>query len=191
MDVAGDWAIIKKCFIIIERASLLHLNIDKSQFFRSSIPYFDAACARLRESDPAISHDRISQKIKYLGIILGHNTVQDNWAGPLKRYIDAVYSILNLDCGLTTSLSLYNMLAHSTLSYVSAFFLPNATALAVEKWGLQKILRGPWNAIPSRPVFDFKVIGLPVQARSIFDTSVSAQVRSANHPSTPIHTPPG
>ena len=132
------------------------------------------------ESDPDVLEDQISRKVKYLGIILGHDTLDDNWAAPLKKYIDAVICLLNLDCGLTTTIALYNMLAISKLSFVAAFFLPSKLAEKTEEWGLQKILRGPWNAIPSRALFDFCDIGIKPCARSLFEVARSSQVRSAN-----------
>ena len=89
MDVAADWAIIKKCFIIIiERATLLHLNLDKNQCLLSSLTNFEAEKDRLLASDPDILADQVSQKLKYLGITLGLNASDDNWATPLKKYVD-------------------------------------------------------------------------------------------------------
>ena len=71
------------------------------------------------------------------------------------------------------------MLAVSTLSYVAAFFPPGEHILKVERWAVQKIVRGAWNAFTSDFIMNFKSIGLPVQANSISDMSQASMVRSA------------
>ena len=56
--------------------------------------------------------------------------------------------------------------------------------LKTENWALQKLLRGPWNSIPSNALKYLKDIGIPVQARGIADMCLSSQVRCANLTST-------
>ena len=98
----------------------------------------------------------------------------------MKKYVDAVMFICSLDCGFTTSIHLYNMLAISKLSYIGSFFLPTRDVMKKEQWCLQKLMSGPWNAIPSNALYAMRDIGLGIEARHLGDVCVSSQVRCAN-----------
>ncbi len=182
-DLRRDWIIIKKCFILIKKFSLLELNLDKNQFHLTCKSDLVNQILRLKECDTDITDDQIVEAIKYLGIFLGRCTADTNWDLPLKKFVDATLSIASLSCGFTTSIALYNMLAVSKLSFVATFFMPSQKVLKVEKWALQKLIRGPWGAIPSLALFDIKQIGIPTQARAITDISFSSSVRAANRTS--------
>ncbi len=179
-DLPRDWNIIKKCFILIKKFSLLELNLDKNQFHLTCKPDLANQIYKLKEADSEIADNQIVEAIRYLGIFLGRCTAETNWDLPLKKFIDATLSIANLNCGFNTSIALYNMLAVSKLSYIATFFTPSQKVLKAEKWALQKLIRGPWGAIPSLAIFDTKLIGLPNQARALADVSFSSAVRAAN-----------
>ena len=179
-NIISIWPILKKCFRIITSVSALQLNVDKNQFLFSDFDNLDALSLELIEADPLIAGEQIRKTLKYLGIYLGSNTADLNWAGPLKKFVDAISFLCTLDCGLTTLISLYNLLALSKLSFVGSFFPPTARALDLEKWSIQKLLRGPWNAIPSSALYSFKQLGLPTQVRPLVLTSGASVVRAAN-----------
>ena len=81
---------------------------------------------------------------------------------PLKKFAEAAIFISKLDCGMSTAIALYNMLAVSKLSYVATFFTPSVKVKRVERWALQKILCGPFNALPGGALF-FRLLPKPSQ----------------------------
>ena len=99
---------------------------------------------------------------------------------PLAKFAETAAFISTLDCGFATAVALYNMLAISKLSYIAAFCRPTKHVHRVERWALQKITCGPFNAIPCGALHSLKAIGLPFQALKVDDISFAAGVRSAN-----------
>eukprot|EP00959_Pyramimonas_sp_CCMP1952_P141617 2963943-Pyramimonas_sp.AAC.1 len=71
-----------------------------------------------------------------------------------------------LDLGLAKSISHFNMLCMSVLSYVGQLYAPTPEVLKQEERMLQVIVRGPFNAIPSQDLQNLQSIGFPNQAAS-------------------------
>ena len=179
-DIFHDWPIVQKCFHLLSKATLLCLNVDKNQFLFTCHGCFQMMKERLLHDCPDIGPSQIQEFIKYLGIFLGRDTSDMNWEGPLRKFISAIHFIAGLECGFQTSIILYNMLAVSTLTYVGTFAPPTRAVLRTERWGLQKILRGAWNAIPSSALPYLREIGFRVSSRPISVVSSAAMVRAAS-----------
>ena len=74
------------------------------------------------------------------------------------------------------SIPLYNCLAFSTIAWLASIVAPSPAVLAQEYIALQRLTRGPWQAIPSALLKHLKgQIGLPVQAHCIYNTSIAAR----------------
>ena len=151
---------------------------EKNHFFFAVAELADACRTRLMEEDPDIQGAQIQDHFKYIGVYLGRVDDNKNWNGPLSTFIQAVHFLISIDCGLNTTIMLHNMLAVSQLSYVASF-IPSSRALATEKWALQKLLNGPWNAIPAEAMHCLRGIGLSFEARRLACMSRASMVRSA------------
>ena len=61
----------------------------------------------------------ISSHGRYLGVVLGYGCRSETWRAPLTKYQSRVQQVRALGLGLQKTLSHYNMLALSVLTYVS------------------------------------------------------------------------
>ena len=179
------WQILLKCFEIISKVSSLHINTDKTQFLlTSSTKELDAA--NIVNFDNSVSLDQFRSAIKYLGILIGTDCLDENWEQVLCDYLATSRFISSLDCGLLTKISLYNMLAIAKLSYVASFLPPNSAALKAENKALQCLCRGPWNAIPPNLLKSVKQIGMPSQAVDLTVLSIASKIRVAHETSQTV-----
>ena len=184
-DVVNGWIKLLKAFWIISNVASLTMNVDKTQFLLSSSTKENDMLA-ITDSDPSISISQFLSAIKYLGIFVGVDCLQENWNAVLCDYIATSRFISSLDCGLMTKISLYNMLAISKLSYVASFLPPNKDALKAENRALQTLCRGPWNAIPPSLLKSVKQIGMPTQATDLTALSIASKIRVAHETSQKI-----
>ena len=174
------WAIIIRCFIIIEKFSCLTLNSDKTQFLLTSDTTKERDAESIIAGDEKVEPSQFLRAIKYLGVFLGYDHVDCNWESVLHDYLDTSKFISLLDCGLLTKLSLYNMLAVSKLFFVASFVPPNQAAKRAESRALQILGRGPWNALHPGILKNAKVIGMPTQAIDLHTMSVASRTRVAH-----------
>ena len=73
------------------------------------------------EVDRLVCLSQFRRAIKYLGIVLGSDTININCSTICPEFIATAQFIGSLDCGLAAKVFLYNKLAMSELSYVAAF----------------------------------------------------------------------
>ena len=131
-------------------------------------------------SDLNISIGQFLLSIKYLGTIIGPDSLDASWNQVLCDYLATSRFIASLSCGLLTKVSLYNMLAIAKLSYIASFLPLNVAAFRAENRALQTLCRGPWNAIPPNLLKSVKQIGMPAQATDLNILAIASKVRIAH-----------
>ena len=179
-NVVNGWQRLLKCFGLIYKISSLLLNTDKTQFLLTSQTTKDQDICAIMNLDSCVSHEQFQNAIKYLGIFIGPDSLDENWSIVLNDYLSTSRFIASLDCGLLTKISLYNMLAIAKLSYIASFLPPNPAILKAENRALQTLCRGPWNAIPPSLLKAVKQIGMPSQATDLTFLSIASKVRVAH-----------
>ena len=178
-NVLLAWQILLTCFNLIGKIASLHMNNEKTQFLlTSSTKDQDAIDIMLLDSN--ISPNQFRPSLKYLGMLIGPDCLNENWEQVLCDFLATSRFISSLDCGLLTKISLYNMLAISKLSYVASFLPPNPAAFKAENRALQTLCRGPWNAIPPNLLKSVKQIGMPSQATDLNVLSIASKIRVAH-----------
>ena len=180
INVALGWQILLKCFEVVFKVASLRLNTDKTQFLLTSHSTKDQDICAIMNSDHSISIGQFLQSLKYLGIFVGPDSLDENWNHVLCDYLATSRFIASLDCGLLTKISLYNMLAIAKLSYIASFLPPNPDILKAENRALQTLCRGPWNAIPPSLLKAVRQIGMPAQATDLTFLSIASKIRVAH-----------
>ena len=150
VNLKRTWQRLCDCFTVIGHFAALELNADKTQFLitrwvgtNAVIEHsINTLIADMISSDSSLSRDQFVSHIKYLGVLHGLSQQDCNWDKPLVEYLDTCKFIASLDCGLTTKISLYNMLAFSKLSYVGSLFDLSKKARDIEINGIQRIMSG-------------------------------------------------
>ena len=164
LDVVSAWSIIIRCFDIIRKIASLALNCDKTQFLLTDDLHYEEDKRAICNLDSIVTSAQFGRSIKYLGIFLGFDAMSLNWDAVCPDFVATAKFIGSLDCGLTTKISLYNMLAISKLSYVATFFPPTRAALLAENRAVQLVSKGPWNAFPPRRLSPSSCLGFPINA---------------------------
>ena len=134
-DVAEAWKVVVKLFKVVKRFSSLRLNAPKTQVLFACEDFYRSLMRMLLASDSDLRPTSFRNYIKYLGVHLGPGACDHQWNEIQKGYKDVVDFIRNLHSGITSSIVLYNVLAHSKFSYVASFVRPSREMLKLEDWG--------------------------------------------------------
>jgi len=99
----------------------------------------------LRENVPEFAEFRIQASGKYLGWILGVDSVNMSYKDPLAKFVGRVDEVCGGNAPAATSICRYNQRAVTVLSYVSQFAVPpaNADVAALSHWATHRILKMP------------------------------------------------
>ena len=84
--------------------------------------------------------------------------------------------VRNLDCDFYIKISLYDILCHIKLSFVGQFVQPTSLVMRREKWGIQAIRKGPWNARSSNMMAHLKRFAFLAEVERIADTSKASMI---------------
>ena len=85
----------------------------------------------------------------------------------VKRLSEVISFLKHLGAGLTTSIALYNVLAHSKLCYIGSFVAPDTKLVTTIRKAQQTLTNGPWNAFPGNMLINLESVGLPMQAYNV------------------------
>jgi hypothetical protein len=125
--------------------------------------------------------------VKYLGVHIGPGAPALQWSLASENFLDAVRFLLSLDCGLTATISLFNILALPRLAWLASFLHPPSHITKLVNDSIIRLTRGPWNAIPVRCATALKEIGFRVQFCDFVVQSNASRVRNACSSMTNYH----
>jgi len=74
---------------------------------------------------------------------IGPGAAKVQWSDTTKSFREIIGFIRGLNSGFTSSLVLYNVLAHSKFSYIASSVSPDKEVMQLEEWGLQTITKCP------------------------------------------------
>ncbi|CAK0891134.1 unnamed protein product, partial [Prorocentrum cordatum] len=159
--------VVMKEFALVLQAAGLKVNTHKTYI----IIYADLTKAQVLEKMNAAGVEGEDFKIvaaaRYLGLFLGFNSAEASWAHPIAEFRKRIYHVKSLKLGLLASLSAYNMVCFSVLSFVGQFLPPPQEALRTVREGLQSLTNGPRHAFPPLVLQHLKEIGAPVEPRHL------------------------
>eukprot|EP00959_Pyramimonas_sp_CCMP1952_P198469 4151429-Pyramimonas_sp.AAC.1 len=159
--------VVMKEFALVLQAAGLKVNTHKTYI----IIYADLTKAQVLEKMNAAGVEEEDFKIvaaaRYLGLFLGFNSAEASWAHPIAEFRKRIYHVKSLKLGLLASLSAYNMVCFSVLSFVGQFLPPPQEALRTVREGLQSLTNGPRHAFPPLVLQHLKEIGAPVEPRHL------------------------
>jgi len=178
-NVPESCKILENIFYLVQRFASLKLNAAKTQIVFARDEDVLAAARGLLNGSFGLKRSSFNDYLKYLGVHIGPGAAKVQWSDITKGFREIIGFIRGLNSGLTSSLVLYNVLAHSKFSYVASFVSPDKEVMQLEEWGLQTITKGPWQALPSELLRNLKLIGLPIQAHSLRYSSPASMARNS------------
>ena len=180
-DLVRTWAILKKVFFIVHRIAALELNVSKTQICILFLEKQAAIMDGILEIDPVVPRSAFKDYVKYLGICVGPGAHIVQWKEVIKSYLDTVAFLRSIDAGLATTISLYNVLAASKVSWIGSFVCPSDELLNLERKSLQRLTRGPWQSLTFELLTNLQTIGFPTQFQSLALNSVAGRARNGRH----------
>ena len=136
------------------------------------------ACHRiLLDISPSWSRIKFSTSAKYLGFFIGPDGYDDSWRGPIRKYMDRISYIRNCSFGISASIYFYNVIAVSTLSYVSQLLLPPPCLFRAESKLLPHITPSPGSWVSAGTLHHVKAF-LPFRTNPISICVYSRSIRA-------------
>ena len=132
-NLIDTWATLCLIFHVIRRSSALEINIGKTQIWIINDGMRAYIQAVVQRRSPSLMSSFFHEYILYLGVHIGPDAQDVLWRQCVSGYNDAVDFLLGIDPGLVPTISLYNVLAHSKLSYVASFVAPPRDVLVLEQ----------------------------------------------------------
>ena len=140
-------------FKVAAEVSGLHLKPSKCVIIISCVHLSDGLVALIKawltQHVPAFAEFKIHSSGKYLGWILGINSVQLSYQAPLSKFVNRVGEVCQGQAPAAVSICTYNQRAVTVLSYVAQFAPPPEDSKLdfLSHWAVHKILRLPSNCM--------------------------------------------
>ena len=129
---------------------------------------------------PFFSGLRFLRSILLLGYHIGPGAEECQWNRTLSNMAKACERVVALDVGSAASIPLFNALCVSCGAWLAALTPPTKEVLKLEDKLRQKLMRSPWQAIPSRMMPNLKkTCGLPFEVADLSLISIAGRARSA------------
>jgi len=179
-DVLFLWKKLKPLLKVIEQCTSLSVNAGKTQICLTCPSTFTENVSKFLDADGDLEADYIKPYLKYLGIFVGVNFEEArdlSYKGPLAKFVKVINFLSSVECGFTTTISLYSMLALSVFAYVGQFYSPPIAVLRKERWAIQVIQHSPYNALPSSMISGLTYCGLPSVPKDLAVSSLASMVR--------------
>ena len=166
-NIPGVWHILARALKAVENFSSLRINKPKTQFLPANLDGHDDVFDLLIEIDPSLPRDSIKHYVKYLGIHIGPEAHINQWKLAIEGHCEVTRTIKSFGAGLVTSIVLYNVLAHSKLTYIASFVEPGEEVIVAERRAQQIITNGPWFSFSPKLMQNLRSIGFGVECRVI------------------------
>ena len=145
-NLISTWNMLSKPFKLVTKIASLHLNLDKTQVMIIVHINKQTISDSLVLISPELAHS-VVDAVKYLGVFVGPGAQAMQWTLASENVLDAVRFLLSLDCGLTATVSLFNILALPRLAWLASFISPPPHLRKLVSDAIIRLTRGPWNAI--------------------------------------------
>jgi hypothetical protein len=174
-----SFSILFNALLLLGKATNLHLNYSKCIF----IPLWQVDFDRLRTwfglTNILCEGFKIQNYAKLLGIYVGPGAADRIWTEALLKLHERSFFVKDCGLGLTKSIYLFNQLAFPVLSYISSLCPPSKYVLQQYHNAMQRLVRGPWMAIPMNVLTSCTRIGMPFEIVNLVDYSKAAMFRVA------------
>jgi hypothetical protein len=177
-NLISTWTLLSKLFKLVTKFASLQLNLDKTQIMIIVHANKQIISDALVSISPELAHS-VVDAVKYLGVFVGPGAQAMQWTLASENFLDAVRFLLSLDCGLTATISLFNILALPRLAWLASFINPPCHIRKLVSDSILRLTRGPWNAIPVRCATALKEIGFKNQFCDTVVQSFASRARNA------------
>ena len=171
--------ILHDTFHLLRRATRLRLNAKKTVI----IPLWKGGAFDARrflvDTLPGMGDAKVAYFGKYLGIYIGPDGDTRRWDSLCSKFSQRANMSQHLSSHFLHAVLHYRTYTFSTACYLIQFHSPPARLLKIEQISLQRLLRGPCNAIPTPAIHQLKELGIQHEAPSLRVVSDASQLRLA------------
>ena len=171
---------VAPAFFIAAKELNLHLNRKKIQCMLTLESEQEAFVQFIAENLGIFDGLRMVRALLLLGVYIGPEAFKFQWKRAVQNMDKACHKIVSLNVGAAASIPLYNSLCFSCGAWLASLVCPSNEVLALEYKLRQKLLKAPWQAIPSRLLANLKKsAGFPFQVADLTLAGIAGRARNA------------
>ena len=168
--------------LTLTRATNLELNLSKCIF----VPWWPAGEEEIMRIGAAIAAmcprwggAKVANFARYLGVLVGPGAEAHQFDAVTTKMRHTTRALRNLALPLSDAIRAYNTTVAPCASHLLQFVEPQPRLAAAERWCMQFLARGPWQAMPTALLFQLKQLGFRYEFQSLAAMSYGCAARAA------------
>ena len=168
--------------MVLGRATNLELNLSKCIF----VPWWTSdedeiirIGAAINAMCPRWQGAKVASFARYLGVLVGPGAEHHQFDAVAAKMRQVTRSLRNLALPFSDAIRAYNTTVAPCASHLLQFVALQPSMLATERWCMQFLARGPWQAMSTALLFQLKQLGFKYEFRNLAALSAGCAARAA------------